>query len=189
MGVGHPKSGPDFQCREHPDHPLLSTNKGPDLVGLKFTDHKAFQHLSVETLCVCGGRFKPAGDGTPGHAFDSSHGRYRNAVDTHVDDFIEQRSGLVQPIIRRSVGRREGSAALFATVAPPSSLCRSVEGMADDVAFSRLSPEAAIGVRTGASGLLAPFHTCLLPENYQEIQLESCVARLLDSWRKSTTLP
>ncbi len=53
-----------------------------------------------------------------------------------MDDFIEQRSGFVQPIIGRSVGGREGSAALLATVPPPSALCGDVKGMADDVAFS-----------------------------------------------------
>ncbi len=49
-------------------------------------------------------------------------------------------------------------------------LCGGVEGMADDVAFAELPIKAAIGVRTDSSGLLAPLHTCLLPENEQEIQ-------------------
>ncbi len=56
-----------------------------------------------------------------------------------MDDFIELRPGFVQPIIGCSVGGREGSAALIATVAPPSTLCGDVEGMADDVAFAELS--------------------------------------------------
>ncbi len=78
------------------------------------------------------------------------------------------------------MGGREGSAALITTVTPPSTLCGDVEGMADDVAFAELPIKAAIGVRTDSSGLLAPLYTCLLPENEQEIQLESCVARFLE---------
>ena len=33
-----PKSGPHFQGGQHPDHPFLRSNKGPDLVALKFMD-------------------------------------------------------------------------------------------------------------------------------------------------------
>ena len=133
-------------------------------------------------------RFEPAGDCAPGHALDSSHSRYRKPVNTHVDDFIKQRPGFVPPTIGCSVGGREGSVALIATVAPPAALCGDVEGMADDVAFAELSIQAAIGVGTGASGLLAPLHTCLLPENEQGIQLESCVAGLMETINNSSVM-
>ena len=98
-------------------------------------DEEAFQHPIVEAFSVRGRRFKPAGHCAPGHPLDPSHGRDRKPVNTHVDDFIEQRPGFVQPIIRRVVSRREGPTAFFATVAPPSTLCGDVKGMADDVAF------------------------------------------------------
>ena len=79
------------------------------------------------------------------------------------------------------MGGGEGPTGFFATVPPPSTLCGDVQGMADDVAFAELSIKAAIGVGTGASELLAPLQTCLLPENGQGIQLESGVAGLPDT--------
>ncbi len=86
----------------------------------------------------------------------------------------------MQPIVRRAVGGREGPTALFAAETSSSALRGDVEGVADDVALAELSILAAIGVGTGASRLLAPLHTCLLPENEQEIEVESCVAGLLE---------
>ena len=59
-----------------------------------------------------------------------------NTMDTHVDDFIEQRPGFVQLIIGGSMDGREGFSALIATVAPPPTLCGDVKGIEDDVAFS-----------------------------------------------------
>ncbi len=102
-----------------------------------------------------------------------------------MDDFIEQRPGLMQPIIRGAVSRGEGPTAFFATVPPPSALGGDVEGVSDDVVFADLSIQAAIGVRAGAIRLLAPLHTCFMTEKEQEIQVESAVA---GSSRKSTTL-
>ena len=160
--------------RYYPDHPFLCANKGSNLVGLKFMDNETSQHSIVEPGSVCGRRFKPTGDCAPSHPLDSSHRRDRNAVDTHVYDFIEQRSGLVQPIVRPTIGGGERSVALFTTVASPSALRCEVEGVADDVAFAELSLEAAIGVSTGASGLLlAPLHTCFMTEYDSEIQVGS----------------
>ena len=118
---GDPESGPHFQVGQYPDHPLLCSNESPDLIGLKLTDDEAFQHPIAEPGSACSRRFEPAGDGAPGHALDSSHSRYRKPVDTHVDDFIEQRPGFVQPIIGCSVGWKRrfcrtdcnGSAAVY----------------------------------------------------------------------------
>ena len=131
-----PKSGPHFQGRKNPDHPLLCSSKCPDLVGLKFMDNKTSKHLAVEPLCKGGCQFKPAGDCSPGHPLDARHGGDPDSMHTHVDDFIEQRPGFMQPIIRSAVGGREGPTAFFATVPPPSALRGDVKGMADDVAFS-----------------------------------------------------
>ena len=69
-----PKSGPHFQGGQHPDHPFLRSNKGPDLVGLKFMDDETPEHPIIEPDSVCGRRFKPACDGAPRHPLDSSHG-------------------------------------------------------------------------------------------------------------------
>ncbi len=69
-----PKSGPHFQGGQHPDHPFLRSNKGPDLVGLKFMDDATPEHPIIEPDSVCGRRFKPACDGAPRHPLDSSHG-------------------------------------------------------------------------------------------------------------------
>jgi hypothetical protein len=52
--------------------------------------------------------------------------------------------------------------------------------MSDYVAFGELSIEAAIGVRTGASRLLAPLHTCFMTECDSEIQAGSGVPELLE---------
>ncbi len=49
---GDPKSGPHFKGREYPDHPLLGSNKCPDLVGLKFMDEKTLEHPIVESFCI-----------------------------------------------------------------------------------------------------------------------------------------
>ena len=49
---GDPKSGPDFKGRQYPDHPLLGSNKCPDLVGLKFMDEKTLEHPIVESFCI-----------------------------------------------------------------------------------------------------------------------------------------
>ncbi len=56
----------------------------------------------------------------------------------------------MQAIIGRSVGGTEGSTAFFATVASTSALRGDVEGVANDVAFSGLSTQRAIGVGTGS---------------------------------------
>ena len=94
-------------------------------------------------------------------------------MDTHADDFIEQRPGLVQPIIRRATGRGEGSTAFFAAIAPASALLGDVEGVSDDVALAELSFQAAIGVGTSAIGLLAPLLHVLMTDNRQEVQVGS----------------
>ena len=88
-------------------------------------------------------------------------------MDTHVDDFIEQRFGLVRPIIRRSAGRREGSAALFATVAPvrrAGGRAAALDfahfangaGITSDLVFVNLSTERSRPAPT-------PFHSDILP--------------------------
>lgn len=56
----------------------------------------------------------------------------------------------MQTIIRRAVGGGEGSTAFFAAVASTSALRSDVEGVANDVAFSGLSTQRAIGVGTGS---------------------------------------
>ncbi len=98
-----------------------------------------------------------------------------------MDDFIEQRPGFMQPIIGCSVGGREGSAALIATVAPPSALCRGVEGVSNDVSFAGLASQEAIGVWTAARSSSAPLHTCLIVEKPEKIQLAQGVAGLPDT--------
>ena len=185
---GDPESGTHFQGAQHPNHPLLCSHKGPDLVGLKFMDHEVSQHPIIEPFGIPGCRFKPAGDCSPGHPLDSGHGRDGKTMDTRTDDFIEQRPGLMQPIIRSAVSRREGPTALLATVPPPSALRGDVEGVSNDVAFASPASQGAIGVGTGASGLLAPLHRCLMAENEQEIQLESCVAGLLETINNSSVM-
>ena len=159
----------------------LVPNKCSDLVGLKFTDDKAFQHPIAEPGCICGRRFKPSSDRAPGHSLDPGHGRYRKPVDTHVDHFIEQRPGFMQPIIRCAVSGREGSAAFFATVASPSSLRCDVEGVSDNIAFSDLASQGAIGVWTAARSSSAPLHICLMSEKPEKIQLAQEIAGLLDT--------
>ncbi len=62
---------------------------------------------------------------------------------------------------------------MFAAETSLSALCRGVEGKSDNVAFAELSIEAAIGVGAGASGLLAPLHTCFMTEYDSEIQVGS----------------
>ncbi len=102
-------------------------------------------------------------------------------MDTHTDYFIEQRPGLMQPIIRRAVSRREGPTALFATETSSSALRGDVEGMSNDVAFAGLASQGAIGVWTAARSSSAPLHTCLLPEKPEKIQLAQQIAGLLDT--------
>ena len=101
-------------------------------------------------------------------------------MDTHVDNFIEQRPGFMQPIIRRAVGGREGPTAFFATVPPPSALRGDVEGVSNDVAFAGLPSQGAIGVWTAARSSSAPLHTCLIVEKPEKIQLAQGVAGLPD---------
>ena len=55
----------------------------------------------------------------------------------------------MQPIIGHSVGRAEGSTAFFATVTSTFALRDHLEGVANDVAFTELSTQRAIGVGTG----------------------------------------
>ncbi len=102
-------------------------------------------------------------------------------MDTHTDDFIEQRPGFVQPIIRSAVSRREGPTAFFATVAPPSTLRGGVKGVSNDVAFAGLASQGAIGVWTAARSSSAPLHTCLIVEKPEKIQLAQGVAGLPDT--------
>jgi hypothetical protein len=52
----------------------------------------------------------------------------------------------------------------------PSDLPCDVEGMANDVAFSKLSMKAAIGIGTTARYASTDFHTCLMTEEVMEIQ-------------------
>lgn len=49
---GDPTSRPHFKGREYPDHPLLSSNKCPDLVSLKFVINKTLEHPMVELFCT-----------------------------------------------------------------------------------------------------------------------------------------
>ena len=102
-------------------------------------------------------------------------------MDTHTDDFIQQRPGLTQPIVRSAVSRREGPPAFFATVPPPSALRGDVEGVSNDVAFAGLASQGAIGVWTAARSSAAPLHTCLMAENPEKIQLAQQIAGLLDT--------
>ena len=113
-------------------------------------DDETFQHLIVEPFGIYRSQLKPASDCAPGHLLDSDYGRDPYAVDTHVDDFIEQRSGLMQAVIGRSVGGREGSTAWFGAVASAFPLPSDVDRVSDDVAFAELSLEGAIGVGTAA---------------------------------------
>ena len=87
-------------------------------------------------------------------------------MDTHTDDFIEHGPGLMQPIIRSAVSRREGPTAFFAPVSSASSLRGDVEGMSNDVAFAGLTSQGAIGVWTAARS--APLHTYLMAEKPRE---------------------
>ncbi len=127
-----------------------------------------------------GRRFKPSGDCAPGHALDLNYGRDRNAVDTHTDDFIEQRPGLMEPIIRSAVCRREGPTAFLAKVPTPPALRGDVEGVSNDVSFAGLASQEAIGVLTAARSSSAPLHTCLLAEKPEKIQLAQQIAGPLD---------
>ena len=102
-------------------------------------------------------------------------------MDTHADDFIEQGPGLVQPIVRRSVGGREGPTALFAAETSSSALRGDVEGMSDYVASVGLSNQRATGVGTATSGTLALRHTRVIPEKVEEIQARSRVTVLLET--------
>ncbi len=87
----------------------------------------------------------------------------------------------MQPIVRRSVGGREGPTALFAAVAAASALRGDVEGVSDDVASVGLSNQRATGVGTAASGALALRHTCVISEKVEEIQARSRVTVLLET--------
>ena len=145
-----PKPGPHFQGCQDPDHPLLSPYKAADLVGLKFMDDKPFEPPKVEPECVVRRQFKPPSDGSPGDPFDSSYGGDADAVYTQVDDFIEQRSGFVQPVVGSAVGRAECSAAFLAAEATASALRRGIERVANDVALAELPSQGTIGVGTSA---------------------------------------
>ena len=70
---GDPQSGPHFQSGQHLNHPLLCSHKGPDLVGLKFTDDETFQHPIVESFCISRRQLKPPGNSAPSHPLDSRH--------------------------------------------------------------------------------------------------------------------
>ncbi len=98
---------------------------------------------------LCRRRFEPAGNCARGHPFDPGHSRNRKTVDTHLDDFIEQRPGFAQLKMGCSVGGREGSAALIAAV---------------------------VGVWTAARSCSAVLHTCLMAESDSELQVGSRVA-------------
>ena len=102
-------------------------------------------------------------------------------MDSHTDDFIEQRPGFVQPIIRSAVSRREGPTAFFATVPPPSALGGDVEGVSNDVAFAGLASQRAVGVGTAARSSSAPLDTCLIAEKPEKIQLAQEIRGLLDT--------
>ncbi len=84
----------------------------------------------------------------------------------------------MQAIIGRSVGGAEGSTAFFAAVESTSALRSDVEGVANDVAFSGLSTQRAVGVGTGARSVLA-----LLRRESRQNHL------VRGSRRQSTTLP
>ncbi len=84
----------------------------------------------------------------------------------------------MQPIIGCSVGRAEGSTALFAVVTSTFALLGDVDGVANDVAFTELSSQRTIGVETGAREVLALLHTCLMTEKAAGIQAESFIAGL-----------
>ena len=92
-------------------------------------------------------------------------------MDPHTNDFIEQRPGLMQPIIRSAVSRGEGPTAFFAAVPTASALRRDIEGVADDVAFAGLASQGAIGVGTAARGAFALRHTCVMSEKVGGIQV------------------
>ncbi len=161
----------------------LSQHAGPELWFGEVAQRKLRledrPHPIVEPGSRGGRRFKPPGDCAPGHPFDPGHSRNRKTVDTHADDFIEQRPGFVQPIIRRAVSGGEGSTALLAAVAPSSALPGDVEGVSDDVAFAGLSSQGAIGVWTGARSCSAVLHTCSMAEYDSEIQVGSRIARVV----------
>ena len=102
-------------------------------------------------------------------------------MDTHTDDFIEQRPGLMQPIIRSAVSRREGPTAFFTAVPPPSALGGDVERVSNDVAFAGLASQRAIGVGTATRSSSVPLHTCLIAEKPEKIQLAQEIGELLDT--------
>ena len=94
-------------------------------------------------------------------------------MDTHADDFIEQRPGLVQPIIRRATGRGEGSTAFFAAIAPASALPGDVEGVSDDVALAEPSFRQQLGLGQVRLDSLLRFKHVLMTDNRQKVQVGS----------------
>ena len=73
---------------------------------------------------------------------------------------------------------RKCSTALLAAVTPPSALRGDVEGMANDVAFAKLSIETASGIRTASRYASSDLHICLMTEEVMEIQAKSHVVGL-----------
>jgi hypothetical protein len=73
------------------------------------------------------------------------------------------------------MGGRERSAAFLAAVTTPSALRGDVEGMANDVAFAKLSIQTASGIGTTARCASSDLHTCLMTEEVMEIQVKSHV--------------
>ena len=85
----------------------------------------------------------------------------------------------MEPIVRRAVGGREGLTAFFAAIAPPSALCRDVEGVSNDIALPECPLREQSGLGQHRDELLLRFIHVLMTEMAHEIQVESRVARLL----------
>jgi hypothetical protein len=91
-------------------------------------------------------------------------------MDTPVDDFIEERSGFMQPVVGSAVGRAACTATFLAAEASAFTLGRGIEKMANAVALVELTFQGATGVRTGSRWASALLHTCVVTENASKIQ-------------------
>jgi hypothetical protein len=99
-------------------------------------------------------------------------------MNSHTDDFVKQRSGLMQAIVRRAMSGGEGPIAFLTTLTTPSALRGGVERMANDVTFAKLAVEAASGIAAAARYASSDLHTCLMTEEAMEIQEHSRAAGL-----------
>ena len=153
-----PETRPHLNRREHPRWPGLSPRERADLVGLQLSGDEAGRPPVAKSATHRGGPLEPAGDGIPGQSFGPGDRRQTDTLHAQRDDRVERRSAMLEPVVGRTLCRRERLSAPHAPVATPFSGRGSVESVADDACGLDVSVEGTRGIETawflhGAWGL------------------------------------